>query len=805
MPTRTANRIQMRYFRAAHNAQNQIVHDSYPVMPLTERERSSSPLPTLQMMLEDGDLENAQQLAYGTAQLHGMSFPEPSDLPALNPRVDYTFSLGAANEDFPTLQAVKTWMEGSERRSAVQAIATYGVFEEAQQDERELNEMLQTRGLDATMKYAEWMAESGGYLNDGRDDPRLFTEGPPDPFTTARQRTIHAETVFVNETIGADAQPTSITQDEPDAAVEQLPRQFADSAFQLLEPIHPTVNYSFEALAVDPCTLELTADKWWHDEQRAVMSTTVQPGRPTRLNPEFEREIERERGMMDAEELRRTYQEEGLEAAMRKAESMAVANGELDPNRPDGRLFPDGPPDRFVSLRRAELAGLAAQPLLETGQDITNDDTTEVPVVSAEPGSWEELVQRSNLDESEVERHYWQLRAHPAVTPDGTPLGYALFCTEFPELPPNFDEYVEEYGMDNSIYPTQARTVEMADFKTEAEAKAFSDEFRRYLIPGVIDGPELAPDVAKLEGLSGEWKAMDYPAIVDYMSGSRTVTREPGSMALAPARSKSISSLLKSMTRRSILISSRRARHELGTFVSGSARQSFYPMSSNATVQSVSQMLASVNHHLPKLMWLVYLRLRIFGECERIPLNGSYLDDQEILKLNSFFAHNSFRANLDQRLDHRLHVSIFQASATPNLSDHFVFRQRHQVDLRLICFPSGAQLIQSRQFHVLTSSALRPLSNFRQFRSCGSFDARHPMQRSLADRRHWLHLLTLSAQPAARCSAPAAAARCLLLSQEPASNLRAHRSASAAHSGSPAWRSLARRSGQRSCSCPRSA
>ena len=115
---------------------------------------------------------------------------------------------------------------------------------------------------------------------------------------------------------------------------------------------------------------------------------------------EFEREIERERGMMDAEALRRTYQEEGLEAAMRKAESMAVANGELDPNRPDGRLFPDGPPDRFVSLRRAELAGLAAQPLLDTGHDITNDDTTEVPAVSAEPGSWEELVQRSNLDES---------------------------------------------------------------------------------------------------------------------------------------------------------------------------------------------------------------------------------------------------------------------------------------------------------------------------------------------------------------------------------------------------------------------
>ena len=53
----------------------------------------------------------------------------------------------------------------------------------------------------------------------------------------------------------------------------------------------------------------------------------------------------------------------------------------------------------------------------------------------------------------EVERHYWQLRTHPAMTPDGTPLGYALFCTEFPELPPNFDEYVAEFGMDELDLP----------------------------------------------------------------------------------------------------------------------------------------------------------------------------------------------------------------------------------------------------------------------------------------------------------------------------------------------------------------
>jgi hypothetical protein len=30
----------------------------------------------------------------------------------------------------------------------------------------------------------------------------------------------------------------------------------------------------------------------------------------------------------------------------------------------------------------------------------------------------------------------------------------------------------------------------------------------------LLDGPELAPEVATLEGLSGEWQTMDYDEIV---------------------------------------------------------------------------------------------------------------------------------------------------------------------------------------------------------------------------------------------------------------------------------------------------
>ncbi len=80
--------------------------------------------------------------------------------------------------------------------------------------------------------------------------------------------------------------------------------------------------------------------------------------------------------------------------------------------------------------------------------------------------------------------------------------------------------------MDDSVYPTEARRLELAHFADESASRRFEAEFRSYLVPGVIDGPELAPEVAKLEGLPGTRDEMDYQDIVDYMSGKQTVIRE---------------------------------------------------------------------------------------------------------------------------------------------------------------------------------------------------------------------------------------------------------------------------------------
>jgi hypothetical protein len=97
--------------------------------------------------------------------------------------------------------------------------------------------------------------------------------------------------------------------------------------------------------------------------------------------------------------------------------------------------------------------------------------------------------------------------------------------TEFPQLPPDFDDYIDEFGMDDTVYPTEARTLEMAHFASEADARRFAAEFRAVLVPGVLDGPELAPEVAKLEGLSGDWQALDARALAD-AAHSRVIVRD---------------------------------------------------------------------------------------------------------------------------------------------------------------------------------------------------------------------------------------------------------------------------------------
>ena len=162
---------------------------------------------------------------------------------------------------------------------------------------------------------------------------------------------------------------------------------------------------------------------------------------------------------------------------MRRAEGIAVANGELKADRADGRLFTDGPPDRFTTAREAELTGLEEAQVGAPIRDITDDETAEMLGVRVsdayepEPGSWDELVaQQRDRVEPEPEPHYWQMHYRSVETPGGESLGTALFVTEFPQLPPDLDDTIEANGMDDSVYPTEACTLEMAHFYARLKA-----------------------------------------------------------------------------------------------------------------------------------------------------------------------------------------------------------------------------------------------------------------------------------------------------------------------------------------------
>jgi hypothetical protein len=402
------------------------------------------------------------------------------DFPEQAISAEYAFTSGITEDGEPSLQAIKRWPDGSEIREARQTLDTYGMSEEAAAAARELNTLLETDGLDSAMALAERIAIASGHIQSDRGDTHLFRDGPVDPFTS----------------------------EQPQDPIQQFEDAFADGKTRLLEPVDPAVNYSFDVVEPDPYTMELRANKWWFGEDGALRHDGLTVNSYSLESFEFERESEREIAAMDRDDLEQTHREEGLEASIRKAEAIAVANAELDPNREDGRLFYEGPTDRFTTLREVELAG------------------REHAEEAIERNEWQELIDRAENDQPEPERHYWKLHHRSVETPDGEPLGTALVMIEFPQLPPDFGAYLEEHGMDDSIYPTQARTLEIGHFANEDASKKFEAEMRGYLVPGILDGPELAPEVAKLEGLSGLWEPLGYQEIVEHMNGNSTIIKE---------------------------------------------------------------------------------------------------------------------------------------------------------------------------------------------------------------------------------------------------------------------------------------
>ncbi len=67
----------------------------------------------------------------------------------------------------------------------------------------------------------------------------------------------------------------------------------------------------------------------------------------------------------------------------------------------------------------------------------------------------------------------------------------------------------------------------MAHFETTVAAEKFGQEFKGYLMPGVLNGPELAEEVAQLEGLPVEWKTLAGDDLKAYQNDDLTLIHDP--------------------------------------------------------------------------------------------------------------------------------------------------------------------------------------------------------------------------------------------------------------------------------------
>ncbi len=155
--------------------------------------------------------------------------------------------------------------------------------------------------------------------------------------------------------------------------------------------------------------------------------------------------------------------------------------------------------------------------------------------------------------ERELETHQpedsaaWQFETRQAVTPTGEALGTLLYMTVYPadftdsrdpaEVPAHQRSIADEErlvlrGFDAEDRMTQplpddtgfhARALEVGHFRDTQAADTFAADFQSYLIPGLLDGPELAEEVAKLEGLSGQWQALSGDGLKDFMDDRQPV------------------------------------------------------------------------------------------------------------------------------------------------------------------------------------------------------------------------------------------------------------------------------------------
>ncbi|MCB9460119.1 MAG: hypothetical protein H6670_10765 [Anaerolineaceae bacterium] len=215
----------------------------------------------------------------------------------------YHFETSFNDDYLPTLEAIKTWQGGQQKLT----LGAYGMMEEAFTQQHELVELRANEGLEASMRLAETMAVSSGSLDAARPDGRLFSDGPPDPFTTDREQEL------------------------------------------------ATLDYTYDIVPHSGGTFELQSLKTWEMDGKPQMESLALGEYDTVNDARREQTIVSSIRSID-----------GLQEEMNMVERIAIENGTLDPDRNDPRLFTQGPTDPFrTQMQREMTIGLSSPPTVQ--------------------------------------------------------------------------------------------------------------------------------------------------------------------------------------------------------------------------------------------------------------------------------------------------------------------------------------------------------------------------------------------------------------------------------------------------------
>ena len=104
----------------------------------------------------------------------------------------YTYDIVEQPTGTFELQSLKTWKDENGLGMQAIALGEYDRPGDARLEQEMLRGVRDFQGLEEEMRTVEQIAVENGTLLSDRVDPRLFTEGPPDPFTTTREAELEA-------------------------------------------------------------------------------------------------------------------------------------------------------------------------------------------------------------------------------------------------------------------------------------------------------------------------------------------------------------------------------------------------------------------------------------------------------------------------------------------------------------------------------------------------------------------------------------------------------------------------------------